>query len=109
MSRLQMGCRYNHAPRQVGRFLNASRTGVQRRRAPSARAWLQPDDPRRSFVSDLLHRLGTKSHASWRPVDIYERWVSVKPDAEAGVGSLVVVSLGTAIEGRDPTSDQIAG
>jgi len=42
-------------------------------------------------------------------VDIYERWVSVKPDAEAGVGSLVVVSLGTAIEGRDPTSDQIAG
>jgi len=41
--------------------------------------------------------------------DIYERWVSVQPDAEAGAGSLVVISLGTAIEGRDLTLDQIAG
>ena len=41
--------------------------------------------------------------------DIYERWVSVQPDAEAGAGSLVVISLGTAIEGRDLTPDEIAG
>jgi hypothetical protein len=41
--------------------------------------------------------------------DIYERWVTVQPDEKAATGSLVVVSVGTAIEGRDLTPDEIAG
>ncbi len=41
--------------------------------------------------------------------DIYERWVTDRPNADAGASSLVVVSLGTAIDGRDLTPDEIAG
>ena len=33
-------------------------------------------------------------------VDIYERWAGLPPGANLGVGSLVVVSLGTAAETR---------
>jgi len=42
-------------------------------------------------------------------VDIYERWANVPPDASASAASLVVVSIGAAIETRDLTPDEIAG
>src|SRR6266542_118443 len=42
-------------------------------------------------------------------VDIYEQWVHAAAGAIPMVGSLVVVSIGTALEARDLTPDEIAG
>src|SRR5438270_655631 len=42
-------------------------------------------------------------------VDIYERWMAASNDASPQAGSLVVVAIGTALEARDLTPDEIAG
>jgi len=42
-------------------------------------------------------------------VDIYEQWVHAASGAIPMAGSLVVVSIGTALEARDLTPDEIAG
>ena len=42
-------------------------------------------------------------------VDIYEQWVPAATGAIPMAGSLVVVSIGTALEARDLTPDEIAG
>src|SRR5712692_630799 len=42
-------------------------------------------------------------------VDIYEQWVPAATGAIPLAGSLVVVSIGTALEARDLTPDEIAG
>jgi hypothetical protein len=42
-------------------------------------------------------------------VDIYERWMAASNDASPQTGSLVVVAIGTALEARDLTPDEIAG
>jgi hypothetical protein len=42
-------------------------------------------------------------------VDIYEWWASLAAGVNLGAGSLVVVSLGTAIDARDLTPDEIGG
>ena len=42
-------------------------------------------------------------------MDIYEQWVHAASGAIPMAGSLVVVSIGTALEARDLTPDEIAG
>jgi len=42
-------------------------------------------------------------------VDIYERWAPAHASPSPMAGSLVVVSIGTALEARDLTPDEIAG
>jgi len=42
-------------------------------------------------------------------VDIYERWATPPTGASPIAGSLVVVAIGTALEARDLTPDEIAG
>jgi hypothetical protein len=42
-------------------------------------------------------------------VDIYERWMAEPNDASPPAGSLVVVAIGTALEARELTPDEIAG
>jgi hypothetical protein len=41
--------------------------------------------------------------------DIFEEWLKASHGFDTGNGSLVVVSIGTSHEGRDLTSDEIAG
>jgi len=42
-------------------------------------------------------------------VDIYERWMAASNDASPSAGALVVVAIGTALDARDLTPDEIAG
>ena len=41
--------------------------------------------------------------------DIFEQWASTSTEREAATASLVVVSIGTAADGRDLVPDEIAG
>jgi hypothetical protein len=41
--------------------------------------------------------------------DIFEQWASTSTEREAAIASLVVVSIGTAADGRDLVPDEIAG
>jgi hypothetical protein len=42
-------------------------------------------------------------------IDIYERWAPARADDSYSAGSLVVVTIGTTIDARDLTPDEIAG